>query len=56
MKLEIPRPMKVEHDELHADLVEATKVTALLPRPCVGRVLENRSELDLHQTRSVASG
>jgi hypothetical protein len=25
MKLEIPKPMKIEHDELHADLVEATK-------------------------------
>jgi hypothetical protein len=25
MKFEIPRPMKVEHDELHADLVKATK-------------------------------
>lgn len=25
MKFEIPQPMKVEHDALHADLVEATK-------------------------------
>ena len=25
MKFEIPNPMKVEHDELHADLVKATK-------------------------------
>lgn len=25
MKFEIPRPMKIEHDELHADLVKATK-------------------------------
>lgn len=25
MKFEIPKPMKVEHDELHADLVNATK-------------------------------
>ncbi len=25
MKFEIPRPMKIEHDELHADLVNATK-------------------------------
>ncbi len=25
MKFEIPRPMKIEHDELHADLVRATK-------------------------------
>ena len=25
MKLEIPKPMKIEHDELHADLVKATK-------------------------------
>lgn len=25
MKFEIPEPMKVEHDELHADLVRATK-------------------------------
>jgi hypothetical protein len=25
MKLEIPLPMKIEHDQLHADLVEATK-------------------------------
>ena len=25
MKFEIPRPMKLEHDELHADLVNATK-------------------------------
>jgi len=25
MKFEIPRPLKVEHDELHGELVEATK-------------------------------
>jgi hypothetical protein len=25
MNFEIPRPLKAEHDELHADLVEATK-------------------------------
>jgi len=25
MKFEIPKPMKIEHDELHADLVKATK-------------------------------
>ncbi len=25
MKFEIPSPMKIEHDELHADLVKATK-------------------------------
>ena len=25
MKFKIPRPMKIEHDELHADLVTATK-------------------------------
>ena len=25
MKSEIPKPMKIEHDELHADLVKATK-------------------------------
>lgn len=25
MKFEIPEPMKVEHDELHAELVKATK-------------------------------
>lgn len=25
MKFEIPRPMKIEHDELHAELVKATK-------------------------------
>src|SRR5574338_513507 len=25
MKLEVPKAMKAEHDELHADLVEATK-------------------------------
>jgi hypothetical protein len=25
MKFQIPKPMKVEHDELHADLVKATK-------------------------------
>lgn len=25
MKFEIPRPMKIEHNELHADLVNATK-------------------------------
>ena len=25
MKFEIPKPMKIEHDELHADLVNATK-------------------------------
>ena len=25
MKFEIPKPMKIEHDELHADLVQATK-------------------------------
>ena len=25
MKFEIPNPMKIEHDELHADLVKATK-------------------------------
>jgi hypothetical protein len=25
MKFEIPNPMKVEHDELHADLVKATR-------------------------------
>lgn len=25
MKFEIPKPMKIEHDELHADLVRATK-------------------------------
>jgi hypothetical protein len=25
MKFEIPRPMKIEHDELHADLAKATK-------------------------------
>lgn len=25
MKFEIPRPMKIEHDELHADLVNAAK-------------------------------
>jgi hypothetical protein len=25
MKFEIPKPMKLEHDELHADLVKATK-------------------------------
>lgn len=25
MKFEIPKPMKVEHDELHADLVKAIK-------------------------------
>jgi hypothetical protein len=25
MKFNIPRPMKIEHDELHADLVRATK-------------------------------
>ncbi|HVX91810.1 MAG TPA: hemerythrin domain-containing protein [Xanthobacteraceae bacterium] len=25
MNLEIPRPLKAEHDELHADLVKATK-------------------------------
>ncbi len=26
MKFEIPEPMKLEHDELHADLVKATQV------------------------------
>jgi hypothetical protein len=26
MKFEIPKPMKIEHDELHADLVKATKL------------------------------
>jgi hypothetical protein len=26
MKFEIPKPMKIEHDELHAELVKATKV------------------------------
>lgn len=25
MKFDIPKPMKIEHDELHADLVKATK-------------------------------
>jgi hypothetical protein len=25
MKFEIPKPMKIEHDELHSDLVKATK-------------------------------
>ena len=25
MKFEIPKPMKIEHDELHTDLVKATK-------------------------------
>ena len=25
MKFEIPKPMKIEHDELHAELVKATK-------------------------------
>jgi hypothetical protein len=25
MKFEIPKPIKIEHDELHADLVKATK-------------------------------
>ena len=25
MKFEIPKPMKIEHDELHADLVKATQ-------------------------------
>ena len=25
MKFEVPKPMKIEHDELHADLVKATK-------------------------------
>ena len=25
MKFEIPKPMKLEYDELHADLVKATK-------------------------------
>ena len=25
MKFEIPKPMKIEHDELHADLVNATE-------------------------------
>jgi hypothetical protein len=25
MKFDIPKPMKIEHDELHADLVNATK-------------------------------
>ena len=25
MKFEIPKPMKIEHDELHADLFKATK-------------------------------
>jgi hypothetical protein len=25
MKFEIPKPLKIEHDELHADLVKATK-------------------------------
>ncbi len=25
MKFEIPKPMKIEHDELHADLVRATQ-------------------------------
>lgn len=28
MKFEIPKPMKIEHDELHADLVKATKAGA----------------------------
>ena len=32
MKFEIPRPLKVEHEELHGELVEAKPVDALVLR------------------------
>ena len=43
MKFEIPKPMKIEHDELHADLVKATKAggQAGEAAKAVARVLHN---------------
>lgn len=43
MKFEIPRPMKIEHDELHADLVVATKAGGRTGEAAkaVARVLHN---------------
>ena len=43
MKFEIPTPMKIEHDELHADLVKATKAGGQTAEAAkaVARVLHN---------------
>lgn len=43
MKFEIPKPMKIEHDELHAELVKATKAGGQTGEAAkaVAKVLDN---------------